>query len=82
MVRKSYMPEQIINKLREAEILLNQLNPKQQWVRQILIAKLPTTCSRGYNAGNSNLVSGILYGVRSTQLDVCGYKNLSPFVSL
>jgi len=24
MVRKSYMPEQIINKLREAEILLNQ----------------------------------------------------------
>ena len=24
MVRKSYMPEQIINKLREAEILLSQ----------------------------------------------------------
>ncbi len=26
MVRKSYTPEQIINKLREAEILLNQGN--------------------------------------------------------
>ena len=26
MVRKSYTPEQILNKLREAEILLNQGN--------------------------------------------------------
>jgi len=29
------------------------------------LVRLPATCSRGYNAGNSNLRSGILYGGRS-----------------
>jgi len=38
MVRKSYTPEQIINKLREADILLNQGNTLAVFWRKICVS--------------------------------------------
>ena len=40
MARKVYTPEQIIQKLREAEVLIAQGMPAQQAARQIGVSKI------------------------------------------
>jgi len=51
MAKKGSTPEQIIHKLREAEVLLNQ----------------GATIARGYNGCDYDLKSGIAIGVRSPE---------------
>ena len=43
MVRRSYRPEQIINKLREAEVLLSQGSTVGEAARKIGLADRPIT---------------------------------------
>jgi len=68
MMRRSYTPERIINKLREAEVLLSQESKVGEAARTAEARALRIlTLSRGYYSVDSKLTSGIINRDRSIE---------------